>query len=210
VHQPRTHRTIAQWSRTAGTRHGVGWEITGAQMSVYENALKYARERLQFGKPIGSYSGASGEHAGQHRCLSEHAGPLGAAGNRRQADGCTGGNRQGVLHGQGAAPASEPAQQPEGEGHDPLPALSQADLPLLHANDDLARQEHDAERDRGLDGGSWHMYHSDCRQAQYNRMYEREGSDGSQQYLGGFGLRLSVAQRQRPLNKLDANGVRDL
>src|SRR4029450_9413037 len=38
-----------------GTRHGAGWEITGAQMGAYENALKYAQERLQFGKPIGSF-----------------------------------------------------------------------------------------------------------------------------------------------------------
>src|SRR6516165_5272827 len=38
-----------------GTRHGVGWEITGAQMGAYENALKHAQERLQFGKPIGSF-----------------------------------------------------------------------------------------------------------------------------------------------------------
>src|SRR5262250_3415691 len=28
-----------------GTRHGSGWEITGAQMGAYENALKYAQER---------------------------------------------------------------------------------------------------------------------------------------------------------------------
>jgi glutaryl-CoA dehydrogenase len=38
-----------------GTRHGSGWEITGAQMGAYENALKYAQTRLQFGKPIGSF-----------------------------------------------------------------------------------------------------------------------------------------------------------
>src|SRR5215468_5645981 len=38
-----------------GTRHGVGWEITGAQMGAYESALKYAQERLQFGKPIASF-----------------------------------------------------------------------------------------------------------------------------------------------------------
>src|SRR4029453_17966184 len=38
-----------------GTRHGVGWEITGAQRGAYENARKYAQERLQFGKPIGSF-----------------------------------------------------------------------------------------------------------------------------------------------------------
>jgi glutaryl-CoA dehydrogenase len=38
-----------------GTRYGVGWETTGCQMGAYENALKYAQERLQFGKPIGSF-----------------------------------------------------------------------------------------------------------------------------------------------------------
>jgi len=38
-----------------GTRHLSGWEITGTQMGAYENALKYAQERLQFGKPIGSF-----------------------------------------------------------------------------------------------------------------------------------------------------------
>jgi glutaryl-CoA dehydrogenase len=38
-----------------GTRHGSAWEATGLQMGAYENALKYAQERLQFGKPIGSF-----------------------------------------------------------------------------------------------------------------------------------------------------------
>jgi glutaryl-CoA dehydrogenase len=38
-----------------GTRHGSAWEITGCQMGAYENALKYAQQRLQFGKPIGSF-----------------------------------------------------------------------------------------------------------------------------------------------------------
>jgi alkylation response protein AidB-like acyl-CoA dehydrogenase len=38
-----------------GTRHYASWEITGTQMGAYENALKYAQERLQFGKPIGSF-----------------------------------------------------------------------------------------------------------------------------------------------------------
>src|SRR5690242_2510823 len=37
------------------TRHGVAWEATGCQMGAYEHALKYAQERLQFGKPIGSF-----------------------------------------------------------------------------------------------------------------------------------------------------------
>ena len=38
-----------------GTRYYAGWETTGCQMGAYEHALKYAQERLQFGKPIGSF-----------------------------------------------------------------------------------------------------------------------------------------------------------
>ena len=38
-----------------GTRYYAGWETTGCQMGAYENALKYAQERLQFGQPIGSF-----------------------------------------------------------------------------------------------------------------------------------------------------------
>ena len=38
-----------------GTRYYVGWEATGCQMGAYEHAVKYAQERLQFGKPIGSF-----------------------------------------------------------------------------------------------------------------------------------------------------------
>jgi len=37
------------------TRFMVGWEATGCAMGAYENALKYVQERLQFGKPIGSF-----------------------------------------------------------------------------------------------------------------------------------------------------------
>jgi len=37
------------------TRYFVGWEATGCQMGAYENALAYAQNRLQFGKPIGSF-----------------------------------------------------------------------------------------------------------------------------------------------------------
>ena len=38
-----------------GTRYFVGWEATGCAMGAYENALKYAQERMQFGRPIGSF-----------------------------------------------------------------------------------------------------------------------------------------------------------
>jgi alkylation response protein AidB-like acyl-CoA dehydrogenase len=37
------------------TRYGAGWEATGCQMGAFECALKYAQERLQFGRPIGSF-----------------------------------------------------------------------------------------------------------------------------------------------------------
>ena len=37
------------------TRYLVAWEATGCAMGAYENALKYAQERLQFGRPIGSF-----------------------------------------------------------------------------------------------------------------------------------------------------------
>src|ERR1700684_2764935 len=36
------------------TRYAVAWMATGCAMGAYEAALKYAQERLQFGKPIGS------------------------------------------------------------------------------------------------------------------------------------------------------------
>jgi glutaryl-CoA dehydrogenase len=37
------------------TRSGVGWMSTGLQMGAYEAAVKYAQQRMQFGKPIGSF-----------------------------------------------------------------------------------------------------------------------------------------------------------
>src|SRR5579862_1202666 len=37
------------------TRYLVAWEATGCAMGAYENALKYCQERMQFGKPIGSF-----------------------------------------------------------------------------------------------------------------------------------------------------------
>jgi glutaryl-CoA dehydrogenase len=37
------------------TRAGVAWEATGLMMGAYEIALAYAKEREQFGRPIGSF-----------------------------------------------------------------------------------------------------------------------------------------------------------
>src|SRR5258706_5924657 len=37
------------------TRYAVAWMTTGCAMGAYEAAVKYSQERLQFGKPIGSF-----------------------------------------------------------------------------------------------------------------------------------------------------------
>lgn len=37
------------------TRSGVGWMATGVQMGAYDAAVRYSQQRLQFGKPIGSF-----------------------------------------------------------------------------------------------------------------------------------------------------------
>src|SRR5579859_1555638 len=37
------------------TRAGVAWQAVGCAMGAYEHALAYARQRKQFGKPIGSF-----------------------------------------------------------------------------------------------------------------------------------------------------------
>jgi alkylation response protein AidB-like acyl-CoA dehydrogenase len=53
LQQDKSFRDAARVLRL--TRYGVAWEATGCAMGAYENALKYCQERLQFGKPIGSF-----------------------------------------------------------------------------------------------------------------------------------------------------------
>ncbi len=36
-------------------RYGIAWGAIGAAMDCYDTALRYARERIQFGKPIGAF-----------------------------------------------------------------------------------------------------------------------------------------------------------
>ena len=36
-------------------RYGIGWGGTGSSMAVYEASVEYAKDRIQFDKPIGSY-----------------------------------------------------------------------------------------------------------------------------------------------------------
>ncbi len=37
------------------TRAGVAWQAVGCAMGAYEHALAYAKEREQFGRPIGGF-----------------------------------------------------------------------------------------------------------------------------------------------------------
>jgi alkylation response protein AidB-like acyl-CoA dehydrogenase len=36
-------------------RYGIAWGVVGAAMDCYDSALRYAKERKQFGKPIASF-----------------------------------------------------------------------------------------------------------------------------------------------------------
>ena len=36
-------------------RYGIAWGAIGAAMDCYDTALRYSKERIQFGKPIGSF-----------------------------------------------------------------------------------------------------------------------------------------------------------
>ncbi|SFN29647.1 glutaryl-CoA dehydrogenase [Chitinophaga sp. YR627] len=39
----------------SSARYGIAWGVTGAAMDCYDIALRYAKERVQFGKPIASF-----------------------------------------------------------------------------------------------------------------------------------------------------------
>ncbi|MES2681705.1 MAG: acyl-CoA dehydrogenase family protein, partial [Bacteroidota bacterium] len=36
-------------------RYGISWGVIGAAMDCYDSALRYSKERIQFGKPIGAF-----------------------------------------------------------------------------------------------------------------------------------------------------------
>jgi len=57
------------------TRYLVGWEATGCQMGAYEHALKYAQQRLQFGKPIASFQ-LIGPTSGRRQAVRRPGCPL--------------------------------------------------------------------------------------------------------------------------------------
>ncbi len=45
-------------------RYGIAWGAIGAAMDCYDTALRYSKEREQFGKPIGGFSIAAKETSG--------------------------------------------------------------------------------------------------------------------------------------------------
>jgi glutaryl-CoA dehydrogenase len=49
-------------------RFGIAWGAIGAAMDCYDIALNYAKERVQFGKPIAGFNAAAGKY-GQAQCL---------------------------------------------------------------------------------------------------------------------------------------------
>ena len=83
------------------TRYAVAWMATGCAMGAYEAALKYAQERMQFGKPIGSFQLVQDLLAKMianitaSQCLITRQAQLHAEG---KLDGRACGARQGVLH----------------------------------------------------------------------------------------------------------------
>ena len=83
------------------TRYMVGWMATGCQMGAYENALKYSQQRLQFGKPIGSFQLMQDLLAKMLanitacQCMLLRLAELD---DRRQTDGPTRGALKGILH----------------------------------------------------------------------------------------------------------------
>src|SRR6516165_5697778 len=71
-------------------------------------------------------------------------------------------------------------QQAEGKGDDPWPPRGQAWLAAPQSYD-LASEQDDAQRDRGLDRRSRYVHDPEGRQAQSDRMSERERGDGPQE-----------------------------
>ncbi|MEA3139804.1 MAG: glutaryl-CoA dehydrogenase [Gammaproteobacteria bacterium] len=53
LQEGKSFREVARVLRM--TRYLVAWEATGCQMGAYELAVKYAQQRTQFGRPIGSF-----------------------------------------------------------------------------------------------------------------------------------------------------------
>jgi glutaryl-CoA dehydrogenase len=52
---PGVHGLKGPLSCLTQARYGIGWGVLGAAMDVYERALRYTRERVQFERPIASF-----------------------------------------------------------------------------------------------------------------------------------------------------------
>ena len=85
------------------TRYMVGWASTGIQMGAFEATLKYAQERLQFGKPIASFQMVQDllakmlANVTACQCLMVRLAQMDDEGKLGRSSR---GARQGVLHGQ--------------------------------------------------------------------------------------------------------------
>jgi len=68
------------------TRTGVAWFAVGCQMGAYEHALRYATERMQFGKPVGGFqarAGSPGADARECHVDTDDDAAFGAVAGRR-------------------------------------------------------------------------------------------------------------------------------
>ena len=83
------------------TRTGVAWFAVGCQMGAYEHALRYATERMQFGKPVGGFqarAGSPGADARECHVDTDDDAAFGAVAGRRPHAGRARLARESVLH----------------------------------------------------------------------------------------------------------------
>lgn len=52
---PNVHGLKGPLSCLSKARYGIAWGAIGAAMDCYDSALRYSKERIQFGKPIGAF-----------------------------------------------------------------------------------------------------------------------------------------------------------
>ena len=84
------------------TRAGVAWQAVGCARGAYEHALAYAKERQQFGRPIGGFQLVQDllvRMLCEHHRLGLPVRPAGPAAGRGQGRRRAFGAGQGVLHG---------------------------------------------------------------------------------------------------------------
>ena len=94
-------------------RYGIAWGAVGAAMAVYDWALQYAQQRIQFGKPIAASSSCSEAGVDGH---GDHQGPAPVLA-ARPAQGSGPGATPAGLPGQDEQRSDGPRRRPAGPGH---------------------------------------------------------------------------------------------